>query len=68
MANIVIGIDGMSCQKCVESIGGILKALPGVARVEVSLATAQAELDYDPDTIDLSKLKSAIEDAGFDVR
>lgn len=68
MANIVIGIDGMSCQKCADSISGLLKALPGVDRVEVSLASTQADLDYDPGSINLSQLKSTIEEAGFDVR
>jgi copper chaperone CopZ len=65
--NIVIGIDGMSCQNCVKSITGVLQALPGVERVEVSLEAGQADLEYDPDKVGVAQFKEAIEGAGFDV-
>jgi copper chaperone CopZ len=68
MAQIIMGIDGMSCQKCVQSITRILQALPGVERVDVSLEAAQAALDYDPEITGVAQFKSAIEEAGFDVR
>lgn len=67
MENIVIGVGGMSCQKCVQSVTGVLQALPGVGRIEVSLEAGQARLDFDPARIDLAQLKDAIEGAGFDV-
>lgn len=67
MENVVIGIAGMSCQNCVKSLTGVLQALPGVERVEVSLEGAQATLAYDPDRIGLAQLREAIESAGFDV-
>lgn len=68
MANIVIGIDGMSCQKCVHGLTRVLQALPGIERVEVSLEGGQATLEYDPDRIGLAQFKDAIEGAGFDLR
>lgn len=67
MENVVIGIVGMSCQNCVKSLTGVLQALPGVARVEVSLESAQATLAYDPDTTGPARFREAIESAGFDV-
>ena len=68
MENIVIGIDGMSCQKCVQGITSVLQALPGVERVEVVLAAGQATLTYDPDKTGVTQFRDAIEGAGFDVR
>lgn len=66
MEQIVIGIAGMSCQKCVQSITGILQALPGVERAEVSLEAAQARVFCDPERIGVAQLRDAVEDAGFD--
>ena len=67
MEQLVIGIVGMSCQKCVQSITGVLQALPGVERIEVSLEAGQASLAYDPEKIGAAQFKDAIESAGFDV-
>jgi copper chaperone len=67
MQEIVVGIGGMSCQGCVKNVGGVLLALPGVERVEVSLAAGQANIVYDPAAVDVAQFKAAIEAAGFDV-
>jgi copper chaperone len=66
MEEIVIGVGGMSCQGCVRNVTGVLEALPGVARVEVSLEAAQARIDFDPARTGVAALRQAIEDAGFD--
>lgn len=67
MESVVVGIEGMSCQGCVRNITGVLQALSGVQKVEVSLEAKQASVVYDPVQIDLSRFQRAIEDAGFDV-
>ncbi len=67
MERIVVGIGGMSCQGCVKNISAVLRALPGVEQVEVTLETKQASLVYDPVKVGVSQFNAAIEDAGFDV-
>jgi len=67
MEHVVIGVGGMSCQGCVKNITGVLQALPGVGRVEVSLEAGQADISYDPERVGAAQFKEAIEDAGFDV-
>ena len=67
MEQIVIGIGGMSCQGCVKNVSGVLLALPGVARVDVSLAAGQASIAFDPEIVGAEQFRAAIEDAGFDV-
>lgn len=67
MESVVVGIEGMSCQGCVRNITGVLQALPGVQKVEVSLEAKQASVVYDPAQIEVSRFHRAIEDAGFDV-
>ena len=66
MQEIVIGVGGMSCQGCVKNVTGVLQALPGVERVEVSLEAGQATIAFDPEKVGQDQFKAAIEDAGFD--
>jgi copper chaperone len=56
----------MSCQGCVKNVTGVLKALPGVEQVEVSLEAEQATIDFDSTQVGLPQFKDAIEGAGFD--
>lgn len=67
MEQMLIGIDGMSCQGCVKNVTGVLQALPGVERVEVSLEKKQATVDFDPAKVGEPQFRDAIEGAGFDV-
>ena len=67
MQQIVIRIGGMSCQGCVKNVTGVLLALPGVDRVDVSLEAGQASITFEPENANVSQFKQAIEDAGFDV-
>ena len=66
MEDVIIKVDGMSCQGCVRNVTGVLQALPGVASVEVSLDAGQARVAYDAQQVDVAHLRAAIEDAGFD--
>jgi copper chaperone CopZ len=63
-----ITIEGMTCEGCVASVTRVLKALPGVQSVEVSLRPGSASVSYDPARTGVPALRKAIEDAGYDVR
>jgi copper chaperone len=67
MERVIVGVTGMSCQGCVKNVTGVLRALPGVAEVEVSLEEARARIAYDPQIIQPAQFREAIEGAGFDV-
>ena len=66
MKRIVVGVAGMSCQGCVKNVTGVLKALPGVEDVQVSLEGAAATVRHDPAKVSVEALRAAVEDAGFD--
>lgn len=66
MAEVIIKVEGMSCGGCVSNVTGVLKALPGVDDVIVSLEQASATVVYDPAKLEVSALRQAVEDAGFD--
>jgi copper chaperone len=56
----------MSCGGCVKSVTGVLTALDGVAKADVSLEQKQAVVEFDAGKVTRDQLKAAIEDAGFD--
>jgi copper chaperone len=68
MQTTKIKVEGMTCGGCVASVKRALQQIDGVGSVEVSLDQAQASVEYDPSRVDETKLRSAIEDAGFDAR
>lgn len=66
METTTIKVGGMSCGGCVKSITGVLTALDGVAKAEVSLEQKQAVVEFDAGKVTRDQLKATIEDAGFD--
>lgn len=52
---------------CVNSIKNVLRNVPGIAQLEVTLDPAQAIIQFDPENTSLNQLKETIIDAGFDV-
>jgi copper chaperone len=67
METTTINVQGMTCGGCVASVTRVLKALPGVAEVAVTLEPGAAKVTFDPAKVGAPSLKSAIEGAGFDV-
>jgi len=66
METTTIKVGGMSCGGCVKSVTGVLTALDGVAKAEVSLEQKQAVVEFDAGKVTRDQLKAVIEDAGFD--
>jgi copper chaperone len=66
METTTIKVDGMSCGGCVKSVTGVLTALDGVAKAEVSLEQKQAVVEFDAAKVNRDQLKAVIEDAGFE--
>lgn len=62
----VIKIDGMMCMHCVAHVEKALKAVSGVATVEVDLAGGCATVDYEAPAT-LSALEKAIINEGYEV-
>jgi len=62
-----IDVQGMTCGGCVASVTRVLRALPGVASVDVTLDPGRATVTYDAARTDVKAIERAIEDAGYDV-
>jgi copper chaperone CopZ len=61
----VIKIEGMHCHKCEAAIQKALTAKPGVREVEVDFPTGQASVLFDRDSVTVSELMEAVQDAGY---
>jgi copper chaperone len=67
MEKVTLKVEGMTCGGCVASVTRVLKAVPGVNDVAVTLTPGVAEVGYDPAQTGVPALRAAVEDAGFDV-
>ena len=67
METATLKVKGMTCQGCVASVTRVLKAVPGVRDVQVTLEPGTAKVSYDAAQASVPALKAAIEDAGYDV-
>lgn len=68
MKTATLSIDGMTCGGCVASVRRVLERAPGVASVQVDLATHSATVSLDPAVATEAALRSAVDGAGFTVR
>jgi len=68
VATTTLGVVGMYCASCVTTIEQALRKTPGVIEASVNLATEQAQVRYQPASVDLAGLTRAITDAGYRVR
>ena len=67
METTTLDVKGMSCQGCVASVTRVLKAVPGVSDVNVTLQPPLARVAYDSTRTTAAALKAAVEDAGYGV-
>ena len=68
MKKIVLGIEGMHCDGCVNRLTKVLKALDGVVDAKVSLENKSAEIEYDENELELDDIKQTVSDAGFEAK
>lgn len=61
------GITGMTCASCVNTIQRSLTDLQGIESANVNLATERATISYDPEKVDIERIKKTVKDAGYDV-
>ncbi len=64
----VLNVEGMSCMHCVKSVKSAVGSLPGVKNVDVDLEGKKVSVEFASDKVKLDDIKTAIEDAGYDVK
>uniref|UniRef100_A0A6Q2XT20 P-type Cu(+) transporter n=1 Tax=Esox lucius TaxID=8010 RepID=A0A6Q2XT20_ESOLU len=66
LSSVCLGVEGMTCGSCVQSIEQRIRSLPGVIHIKVSLELKNASIIYDNSHHTPESLAEAIEDMGFD--
>ncbi len=59
------GVDGMNCASCSARVERALRKLAGVQSATVNLATATAEVRFDPKTLAPGAIAEAVDAAGY---
>lgn len=67
MEKTTLKVSGMTCGHCEKAVKTALMNVEGVASVVVSLSEGTAEVEYDSAKAEVGKMKSAVEDQGYDV-
>ncbi len=65
--HVTLPVTGMSCANCALNIEKTLEKVPGVKEANVSFASEQAALTFDPHEVPLQNLVKKIQDAGYGV-
>ena len=62
---LTLPVEGMTCASCVVRVEKALKKVEGVQTASVNLASENVTLSFDGTKADLTRLSSAVEDAGY---
>ena len=62
---ISIPVTGMTCAACARRVEKALSKTAGVSGANANFATEKANVEYDPDVVNLGVLIGAVEDAGY---
>ncbi|XP_061089587.1 copper-transporting ATPase 1 [Conger conger] len=66
VSSMLVGVEGMTCGSCAQSIEQQIGGMPGVFHVQVCLEMKQATVVFDASMQSPDSLSEAIEDMGFD--
>jgi copper chaperone len=61
----VLAIEGMTCDKCVETLTKALKRVNGIKEVSVDRQNAQATITFDTTKTDMPAIHDAILESGY---
>lgn len=65
MDQITLKVKGMTCGGCKKSVETGVASLPGVERVNVELDTGKVEVSYNEGQVDITQIKSTIQNKGY---
>ncbi|KAF7668681.1 hypothetical protein LDENG_00294650 [Lucifuga dentata] len=66
LCSVSLGVEGMTCGSCVQSIEQCIGSLPGIIHIKVSLELKNATVIFDHNLQSAESLLEAIEDMGFE--
>ena len=67
MELLLLKVNGMSCQHCVNAVNDAVTKLVGVKQVKVDLKEKLVEVEYNEEITNKLLIVECIEEQGFDV-
>lgn len=67
MAEITLGVKGMTCNMCVRHVCEALEDLAGVDRAKVDLQKKEAAITYDASKVNPDQMRAAVKQAGYEL-
>jgi copper ion binding protein len=67
MEKAVLNVQGMSCSHCEKAVMSAAKLLDGVRKTKVDLKKGLVTVEFDSAKTQLSQIKEAITEAGYQV-
>jgi len=67
MRTLIMNVNGMTCDNCVEHVQSSLNLIPGVIAVEVDLMARQARVIHDETACKPADLVAGVQRVGFQV-
>lgn len=61
----IFNVEGMHCANCAASVARAVQALAGVSHFSINAATTKAAVEWNPQTLTLSRIFEAVRKAGF---
>jgi copper chaperone CopZ len=65
MMTKTFNVPKIHCDGCERTISGAVSKLPGVSKVEASAATKKVLVEFNPASVDESKIREALTAAGY---
>ena len=63
----ILRVSGMDCYDCAQTIERAVCRTPGVSSAAVNFPAARMRVEYEPGTVELSRLKEIVEGLGYQV-
>ena len=67
MATVILSAPDISCGHCERTITQALSPVKGIRRVAVSIPQQHARIHYDPELVDIERMKAILEEADYPV-
>jgi|AntRauTorckE6833_2_1112554.scaffolds.fasta_scaffold00247_23 Cu+-exporting ATPase len=67
MRKVKLYLEDLSCPDCAKKIEKILNKTEGVNKADVHFTTGKANVEYDPESINIEGLKDAVSTTGYQV-
>jgi copper chaperone len=63
----VLNVPSVSCNHCKMAIEGAVKALDGIATVDVDVPAKSVSVDFDAQSVSLDAIEAAVRAEGYEV-